>query len=70
MADLILFLLMGMGLILNGSEFFISWKIHLFLFLIFRDGTFFALKEVSLLDEDSQGRQSIYQLQQVIYTCS
>ncbi|KGN50986.1 mitogen-activated protein kinase kinase kinase 1 [Cucumis sativus] len=33
---------------------------------ISEDGTFFALKEVSLLDEDSQGRQSIYQLQQEI----
>ncbi|XP_022993052.1 mitogen-activated protein kinase kinase kinase 1-like [Cucurbita maxima] len=30
------------------------------------DGIFFALKEVSLLDEDSQGRQSILQLQQEI----
>ncbi|XP_022958034.1 mitogen-activated protein kinase kinase kinase 1-like [Cucurbita moschata] len=31
-----------------------------------QSGAFFAVKEVSLLDEDSQGRQSIYQLQQEI----
>ncbi|CAI0395443.1 unnamed protein product [Linum tenue] len=30
------------------------------------DGFFFAIKEVSLLDQGSQGRQSIYQLEQVI----
>ncbi|CAK9327736.1 unnamed protein product [Citrullus colocynthis] len=33
---------------------------------ISEDGTFFALKEVSLLEDDSQGRQSIDQLQQEI----
>ncbi|XP_047169404.1 mitogen-activated protein kinase kinase kinase 1-like [Vigna umbellata] len=30
------------------------------------DGNFFAVKEVSLLDNDSQGKQSIFQLQQEI----
>ncbi|ESW20469.1 hypothetical protein PHAVU_006G211800 [Phaseolus vulgaris] len=30
------------------------------------DGNFFAVKEVSLLDDDSQGKQSIFQLQQEI----
>lgn len=29
------------------------------------DGFFFAVKEVSLLDQGSQGKQSIFQLQQV-----
>jgi hypothetical protein len=29
------------------------------------DGFFFAVKEVSLLDDGSQGKQSIFQLQQV-----
>ena len=29
------------------------------------DGFFFAVKEVSLLDQGDQGRQSIYQLEQV-----
>lgn len=29
------------------------------------DGFFFAVKEVSLLDEGSQGKQSFFQLQQV-----
>ncbi|CAI0583451.1 unnamed protein product [Linum tenue] len=33
---------------------------------ISHDGFFFAIKEVSLLDQGSQGRQSIYQLEQVI----
>ncbi|CAI0395441.1 unnamed protein product [Linum tenue] len=32
------------------------------------DGFFFAIKEVSLLDQGSQGRQSIYQLEQVIHS--
>eukprot|EP00258_Populus_trichocarpa_P051304 XP_024467323.1 uncharacterized protein LOC18107143 [Populus trichocarpa] len=30
------------------------------------DGFFFAVKEVSLLDQGSQGKQSIYQLEQEI----
>ncbi|XP_015934718.1 mitogen-activated protein kinase kinase kinase 1 [Arachis duranensis] len=30
------------------------------------DGVFFAVKEVSLLDQDNQGKQSIYQLEQEI----
>ncbi|KAL1336313.1 hypothetical protein AAHE18_10G054300 [Arachis hypogaea] len=34
------------------------------------DGFFFAVKEVSLLDEGSQGKQSIFQLQQEIYLLS
>lgn len=29
------------------------------------DGYFFAVKEVSLLDQGSQGKQSVYQLEQV-----
>lgn len=29
------------------------------------DGNFYAVKEVSLLDDGHQGRQSIFQLQQV-----
>ncbi|RDX78340.1 Mitogen-activated protein kinase kinase kinase 1, partial [Mucuna pruriens] len=34
------------------------------------DGNFFAVKEVSLLDDGSQGKQSIFQLQQEIYLLS
>lgn len=30
-----------------------------------RDGFFFAVKQVSLLDQGNQGRQSVYQLEQV-----
>jgi hypothetical protein len=29
------------------------------------NGVFFAVKEVSLLDQGSQGKQSVYQLEQV-----
>lgn len=32
---------------------------------VFSEGFFFAVKEVSLLEQGSQGRQSIYQLEQV-----
>jgi mitogen-activated protein kinase kinase kinase 1 len=35
------------------------------LFISFSDGFFFVVKEVSLLDQGSQGKQSIYQLEQV-----
>lgn len=39
--------------------------ICLFWFIACSDGIFFAVKEVSLLDEGSQGKQSVYQLEQV-----
>lgn len=35
------------------------------MFFFYSDGFFFAVKEVSLLDHGSQGKQSIFQLQQV-----
>ena len=46
--------------------FFVFWFVFCFFFLFFcSDGFFFAVKEVSLLDQGSQGKQSIYQLEQV-----
>ena len=39
--------------------FFISSDYH------YRGGFFFAVKEVSLLDQGNQGKQSVYQLEQV-----
>ena len=46
--------------------FFCFLVCFLFFFFFFcSDGFFFAVKEVSLLDQGSQGKQSIYQLEQV-----
>ena len=46
--------------------FFVFWFVFCFFFLFFcSDVFFFAVKEVSLLDQGSQGKQSIYQLEQV-----
>lgn len=36
-----------------------------FIFFFYRDGFFFAVKEVSLLDQGSQGKQNISYLEQV-----
>lgn len=40
------------------------------MFLCGSDGFFFAVKEVSLLDQGEEGRQSIYQLEQVCQASS
>jgi hypothetical protein len=48
--------------------YFILWKLltcYSYLRNHCRDGFFFAVKEVSLLDQGDQGKQSVYQLEQV-----
>ena len=40
-------------------------SIFIYLFIFCSDGFFFAVKEVSLLDQGGKGKQSIYQLEQV-----
>lgn len=41
------------------------YSVNIFISFTCSEGFFFAVKEVSLLDEGNQGKQSIFQLQQV-----
>ena len=52
---------------LSHMYFFVFWFVFCFFFFLFfcSDGFFFAVKEVSLLDQGGKGKQSIYQLEQV-----